>query len=1506
MSFANPAGWWFLAAALPILVLHILRPRREPTEVPSTFLWRELARPVSAARPWQRLRPSALLALQLLAVVLLAALLARPVARSESELFAHTVFIIDASGSMAAADGDPDRLASARAEALDLYDELPAGAEASLVVAGARSEVLVTSTTERDEFRSALERTPEPSGSADFAGAFTLAASLERPGTEIGFVLLSDGGLDDAARAQLLPDTTYVPIGERSTNRGITRLLVEPIGSGLRATIQLRNTGDEAATQTLRVDVDGVTTWTTEVRLDRGEVVDLDHELPAGDRVEAFLEGEDLLDVDDRAFAVTARRRPLTVAVVGAPDIYLDTVLGAIDGVTIERVADAEAAAATDADLVVYDQVDPPAAPEQPFLAIAAPGGIGDAVRPLGATDAPIITLVDAEDALLRGLDLADVAIARAQRVDPGPAEVLVAAESVPLLLRGRHGGQRFAATTFVLGDSTLPLDLAFPILIDRLLVELAGAALPPGGSTVGDQLPLDTTAGATLHAPGGTTIAVAPGDPTPRTDRTGFWTIEVDGRPDRTVAVNADPRESLVAPEPALPTELRPETAAREASLREDPRWQWFVPPLLLVLLLELLLARRSIGVAPRQWQVAIALRVLIAALLVLSLLDLDRISTSDRVSVVFLLDGSDSLSADGRAAGADYVRAALDDQPAGARSAVVLFGADARLELPVDIDNQLGTPMVQVDATHTDVAGALRLGAALLPEDTRRRIVLVSDGRATRGDAADEAQRLRSAGIQVDHHVLERATGDDLAVVRVDSPGLAATGDAVEMTATVEASVAGEATVTLTRDGAVVDEQIVALEAGSNEVTFTDVAGEPGLQRYQVRVSGDANAVAENDLGFGAVEVAGASSVLVVEGADGVADDLVAALRSGGLEVTTTSPVDLPALDEVARHATIVLVDVDERSLAAAQIDVLSSAVRDLGRGLVTIGGDRSYGLGGYLGTELEQLLPVISEIQDPERRLSVAQVLAIDSSGSMGACHCNDGANGMVGGGNRADGGVNKTDIARSAAARTLDALSANDEIGILAFNVGEKWIVPLQELPSDEVVLDGLRTIAPAGGTDLSRSLSASAEALRTSKASLRHIILFTDGFTGVNSMEDLAEQAADLREEGITVSVLATGEGASEDLRPIAEAGGGRFYPGTDLQQIPEIMMQESITASRSFVTEGEFLPLVASRAEVVAGLTESPPLLGYIATTPKPTAQSLLRIGDESDPLLATWQVGLGRSTAWTSDASARWSQQWATWDGYSDFWTAVVKDAMSVGDDAGAVRASIVDGRLRVVAESEDPWPEGTTITGRVTTPGLDGQDLRLERVSATTFAADVDAPEAGTYAVGVQIAGPDGQLLSGRALTNQSYGAEYRPGPADDALLDQVSAITGGRGAVDASSAFDPGTLDPGRVRSALAPLLLLAAALLWPVAVAVSRLAPRGALVSGARDRAGRLGDWAHAHRPALPGRSRTPRPPRAPRAPSARKQQAAQEEAAPTTVGRLLERKRELRGDQSDDD
>ena len=1492
MRFANPAGLWLALLALPVLALHVLRPKRPAVEVSSTFLWREVARPVSVAAPWQKLRPSVLLALQLLAVALLAAAVAEPVRTTRAQLALHTVFIVDASGSMGAVDGKPDRLEAAKDRARSLRGQLPGGGIASVVVADAHPRVVLSASPDRGAFDDAVGAVRGTAGPADFATAFTLAESVETPGAPVGFVLLSDGGLTDAQRGLLPPGTDYQRLGSRSTNRAITRLTVEPRGSGLHARVTLRNAGGPAATQDLRLDVDGRTAHRERVELAAGATVEREVDLPGGDRIEAFLEGEDLLATDNHAYAVAGVRRTLKVLLAGPEDLYLERLLAALPALEVERSPASRPAPGFD--LAIYDGVPVPADPGAPFLAIAPPGG-APGVTVAGEVERPAVTLVHADDALLAGIDLSDVAVAKAQRLVAPADEVLVGAEGTPLLIRGSRAGRPFAYLGFALAQSNLGVQVAFPLLADRLVTELAGAAVPPGDVHVGQPLPAGTATALTVEAPGDVHFSLPAGSAPPVTDRPGFWTVRQEGRPDLTLAVNVDSAESSLAPADSLPVPARERAPGERRPAGELPQLRWVVAFLLAVLAAEGWMSWRRRGVSRRQWRVAVGARVAIAGLLGAALLGLALPRTASRVAVMFLVDGSDSMGAGGRAAAVGWVRTALAAQPDDALAGVAFFGGDARLELTVQHDAELLQPATKVDTSRTDLAGALRLAGAVLPTDARRRIVVVSDGRATSGDAATEARRLREDGIQVDVHPVEVAGGPDAAVTRVDTPGLVRQGESYTVRATVDSSRAQTMRVTWQRNGETVEDRAVDVPAGRTVLELAQTApATGGLASYRVQIDGAANSVDENDIGFAAVQIEGPARVLLVEGMPGQGSVLAAALRAGGVPVDVIAPAALPGLDRLATYSSTVLVDVDARALAAEQVQTLGAATRDLGRGLVTVGGDRSYALGGYLGSELEKLLPVTSDVRDPKRRSSVAEVLAIDSSGSMGACHCSDGGgpNGMMGG-NRGDGGVNKTDISRAAASRTIAALNADDQVGVLAFNTQHRWIVPLQTLPPEEVVTKGLRELIPVGGTNLMLPLKQAGDALRAANARLKHIILFTDGFTSVGGLDTLVQQARDLANEGITVSVVATGEtGARENLAAVAEAGRGRFYNEQDLNEVPQIMMQEALLASRRIVNEETAYPKVVSLAQPVRDLKATPPLLGWLGTTTKPSGQTALEIGEDGDPLLASWQIGLGRATAWTSDASARWSQQWAGWDGYTRFWTAVVKDTFPAAGASGAgVRAELIDGRLQVTAESATNWPDGATAVARVATPGGGSQELTLERASGTAFVGEVAATAAGSYGVGAVVNGAGGPLLSASTVAVQSYSAEYAVGKTDPGALDRVSSLSGGRGAIEPAAAFDAGELQAGKGRIPLSGWMLLTAALLWPLAVALSRVALHGSGVAAVRTSGRRVAGAVRSRLPARPGHERPAPPPRprrvAPPPPT---------NAPPPTLERLLKKKR----------
>jgi uncharacterized membrane protein len=864
-----------------------------------------------------------------------------------------------------------------------------------------------------------------------------------------------------------------------------------------------------------------------------------------------------------------------------------------------------------------------------------------------------------------------------------------------------------------------------------------------------------------------------------------------------------------------------------------DTPLWLLALLPVAFLVLRELGLLRRARSAAPagparrRQAVVATWVRTAALALLVLALAGPTAGAAAGAVDVVFLVDGSDSVAAQGRAAALDWVDAALAAKPASDRAALAVAGRTPQLEHGLREDPPGTAPAVVVDSSATDLGAAVRLGQGMLGSERRRRAILLSDGRETTGDLTRAAEVLAADGIALDVVPLTSGAPADLLVEEVQAPNRVREGEEYTVTGVLRNTGAAPAaaTVVFSADGTELERRDVTAAPGRSEVTVVRTATTTGVVRYEVRLLSAASTVAENDVARSAVQVAGPASVLVLEGTAGLGADLEAALASSGLPVTRAAvdALSLPPLDALLAYDSVVLVDVPAGALGARGMATLDAFVRDAGRGLVAVAGESSFGLGGYEGTPLEDLLPVFATITDPKRRPDVAQALVVDTSGSMAACHCAD--EGAFGGA-PVEGGPVKTDIAKEAVRRAVDALESQDTLGVLAFNDRNDWVVPLQQLPGNDVVDAGLARIHPDGGTSIAPAVRRAIEGLRDVDARLRHIVLFTDGFESAErSLVTVAEEAA---EAGVTLSVVATGEGDMRVLEDMAEAGGGRFYPGRDLDSIPDIIALEVSFAARPIVNEGRFTPILAALGPATEGLDATPPLLGYVATSPKPTARTQLRIGEDRDPLLATWQAGLGTTTAWTSDATARWSAAWVTWDRFAGFWSAVVRETLPSREDPQFALGAVAGAEgVRVTMEVAEGVGDDVRAVAVVTDPEGERVEVELDRTSLTTFSGVAPSRGEGVYAVTGRLQRGEEDLYVDAVAAVASYSQEYVAGEADPELLARVAALTGGRVDPDPSTAFAATGLAPGTATRQLWPWLAALALLLAVADVAVRRL-------------------------------------------------------------------------------
>src|SRR5262245_13868027 len=850
------------------------------------------------------------------------------------------------------------------------------------------------------------------------------------------------------------------------------------------------------------------------------------------------------------------------------------------------------------------------------------------------------------------------------------------------------------------------------------------------------------------------------------------------------------------------------------------------FIPAFLLTIVLHIA-ARRRVGAGRRR--IALVIRSVLLASLVLGLAGLQVVLPVNRLATVFVVDLSDSIGNAGREDALAFVRSALEVMPDEDVAGIVAFGKEALVErLPselAEIDRIASAPV----RSATDIGAALRLATALFPDDAQKRIVLLSDGNDTTGTGQAEAALSAARGVRIETRQIGLGASDEVLVERASSPSTSRLGEDIEVVSAIRSSVAQPATVRLFVNGTQAGEaQRLDLAEGSNTVRFTYTPVDAGFHRFRVVVEAGRDTFSQNNRADSNTIVQGEPRTLVLAGDDVVANQLVAALESQRHQVDTIVPETLPELDQLLDYDSVVLVDVPRIRLNDRQLATLQAYVRDLGRGLVMVGGPRSYGAGGYQDTTLEETLPVDMGVRDRQKQPDVALVVVIDKSGSMDACHCNTAGGGMGNGGGTGIAGVKKTDIGKEAILRAAAALTDRDELGVVAFNEQAHWVVHTQPLGNVGDLQGAIAGIRPDGQTNIFEGLEAAVDDLEKATATRRHIILLTDGWSSTGQYAGLLERMA---AAGITLSTVGAGGGSQNQfLSGLAEEGGGRYYDAANPASIPDIFLKETQQVSGQQIVEETFFPIVTSSSPILRGLDQGfPQLRGYNGTTAKPAAQTVL-VTARDDPLLAQWQYGLGRSVAWTSDSTGRWAADWVGWNGFNRFFSQLVSWTFP-GEESGGIEASFIpDGantKLRVESLEEDGKPRDFfSTTAAIVGPTLEGETLDLVQVAPGVYEQDLGEIDPGAYSVRVTQTRP-GTAALGRTLGLVSpTAAEYRILGPNEPFLAALRGATGGVAVEDPAEVWTHDLTATSRFTD-LWPILLILALILWPLDIAFRRV-------------------------------------------------------------------------------
>ena len=795
---------------------------------------------------------------------------------------------------------------------------------------------------------------------------------------------------------------------------------------------------------------------------------------------------------------------------------------------------------------------------------------------------------------------------------------------------------------------------------------------------------------------------------------------------------------------------------------------------PLFLLLFVSvplLLIIHRGTRVEASRWRksTTLILRTVAVLCFVLALASLHRTHREEVLAVAFILDVSESVPADEQHRGIDLINAAIDELEPTDVYSVIPFAVQATASTPMrsKMEQPNFTPDLlseaALDYNATDIAAAIHLAMRILPDNRQKRIVMLSDGLQNAGDLNPLLDLAQASGIEIFTIPLNSERADEVWVRDLHLPPQVISGQTFTVHAIVESTGTKPVEIRLHRDGnPVSDPQSIPLKPGKQEIGIPDqrIEGQ-GSYTYQFKIS-VRDSILENNEAYGYVSVRGQPRALYVEGDAGQTDVLEHILESNGFAADIVSPHEFTTeLADLRSSAVLILSNVSADDLSNDRMDLMESYVRDLGKGLVVIGGERSFGMGGYHGTALERVLPV--EMTPKQRKESLALIFVIDTSGSM--------ANYV--------GADQKIQLAIEGIRAGVRELDKEDKAGVIGF--AAKIGLDISPTTNHEKIIREVGGLAPTGGTKMYPALKRAYEKLKAVDAKQKHLILLSDG----RSDGDFNTLADRIAADEIYVTTIAIGDAAQTLMQAIAERGQGNYVAVHNVSQLPKILADE-VRQTQKYVIQEAFQPIISEQGSaIMAGIVQLPRLHGYIATSEKEYSQVYIR-SQQEHPILAAWHYGFGKSIAFTSDVKPGWAAEWIEWEQLGKFWGQVVNWAAPAHEGSRdfdldvSHRGGIGQVVINIANTEAISGDQGFDV--RVVPPNESGKVVEMHRETPSRFGGEFSIGETGVYLVTVQMK-RDGRVIGSReASFALSYPAEYGEFETNHQLLRSLASRTNG----------------------------------------------------------------------------------------------------------------------------
>ena len=842
-----------------------------------------------------------------------------------------------------------------------------------------------------------------------------------------------------------------------------------------------------------------------------------------------------------------------------------------------------------------------------------------------------------------------------------------------------------------------------------------------------------------------------------------------------------------------------------------------WFLLLLLLLPLMWYLSYNSLAGLGKGRRFFALLLRSLVVLLLVCALAQCKWQQKTDRLTVMYLLDQSESIPADQRKYMLDYVyEEVLQNRrkDKADKAGVIVFGGNAKIEsAPFDGDLPLiGKIEANVDllTSSTSLESALKLAKASFPEDTARRVVVLSDGNENVGDAMAIGEAMADDGIGFDAVPIELLAEAEVSVDKVVLPTDIRKGQEFETKVVItNHSVDGQGgpvkgKLRFVRKTAsseeLIDEREVTLEPGKNIRGFKSKLDRSAVYTTEaVFVPNDKSKdmISQNNRASAFTHVRGKGKVLLIEDAfyAGEFVHLIQRLQANSIEVETMNSANLyRTAGELLQYDSVILGNLprassdengatDIQSFSDAQIKMLVDNCEHMGCGIVMLGGDRSFGAGGWSNSLLEKAMPVDFQIKND--KISAVGALAL----MMHACEMPNGNYWQI-----------------KIAEEAIKVLGPMDYCGVVDdFGASPRW---LWRMPNgvDRVfqnrnrMMGMVNRMTPTDMQDFTPALKLMLNGLKRTNASMKHVIIISDGDPNRPSNALLAKFKANK----ITISTVAVGThgpAGHKTLQDIANRTGGNYRVTKSPKMLPKIYQREARRVAKPVIKESKTgMSVIAvpngQSHEIMTGIDASglPPFLGYVLTTIKKSSLvEQLAIASEpkndkgeNSTLLATWRYGNGRTIAFTSDAGYKWTSQWFNDAQYDKFFVQMIRHSMRpITESANfTVAAESKDGIARITItalDDEENFLNGLEVAGRginssKTGSNSNGIPLQFSQVGPGRYVAEHAIDGSGNLLYTIFPGEGYERLTAG---INVPYSSEYSQRESNTALLDSLSQL-------------------------------------------------------------------------------------------------------------------------------